>query len=282
MRFEKWQALGNDYVIVEREQLGVPLTPAAVRRLCARHLGIGADGILVLSPSEEPGFVAELQILNPDGSEAELSGNGVREAVLYLVRAGWTDARQFSVRTVAGEIRPTIISPTSCRVDMGRARTQSEHYAGGPPDGLGRIEADGRLWDFQHVTIGNPQAAIEIGGLDELLELEISAPGNLIENADVFPNRTNVSFWSEIEPGHIRARIYERGVGETLSSGTGACGAAIAYVLRGAEPVVRVQLDGGELEVEVGEDLHVDLTGWAVPVYAGELSPEMAESLRIL
>ena len=282
MKFEKWQALGNDYLIIEREQLPAPLTPAAVRRLCARHHGVGADGILVLSRSEEPGFVADLQILNPDGSEAELSGNGAREAVLYLVRAGWTDARQFSVRTAAGEIRPTITSPTSCRVDMGRARTQSENYAGGPPDGIGTVEADGRLWHFQHVTIGNPQCAIEIAAIDDLLELEISAPGNVIENADIFPNRTNVSFWSEIEPGNIRARIYERGVGETLSSGTGACGAAIAYVLRGAAGTVCVHLDGGELEVEVGEDLHVDLTGWALPVYAGELAPEFAESLRIL
>ncbi len=282
MRFEKWQALGNDYVIVERDELEAPLTPAAVRRLCARHLGIGADGILVLSRSDEPGFVADLQVLNPDGSEAEISGNGAREAILYLVRAGWTDARQFSVRTAAGEIRPTIISPTTCRVDMGRANTQSDNFPGGPPDGVGAVEADGRVWNFQHVTIGNPQCAIEIPALDELLELDIGVPGALIESAHLFPNRTNVSFWSELEPGHIRARIYERGVGETLSSGTGACGAAIAYVLRGADAVVKVALDGGELEVEVSEDLHVDLTGWATPVYSGELAAELVESLRIL
>ena len=96
MRFEKWQALGNDYVIIEREASGMPLTPAVIRRLCARHLGVGADGILELLPPTESGFVAQLRILNPDGSEAELSGNGAREALLYLVRAGWTDARQFS------------------------------------------------------------------------------------------------------------------------------------------------------------------------------------------
>ncbi len=282
MRFEKWQALGNDYVIVEREEFGVPLTGPVVRRLCARHFGIGADGILELSRTDEPGFVADLRVLNPDGSESELSGNGAREAILYLVRAGWTDARQFSIRTAAGEIRPTITSATTCRVDMGRARTQSDNFPGGPPDGLGSVEADGRLWQFRHVTIGNPQCAIEIGGVDELLELDVGPPGTAIENAHLFPNRTNVSFWSEIEPGHIRARIYERGTGETLSSGTGACGAAIAYVLRGGDSPVRVALDGGELEVDVGEDLHVDLTGWAKPVYAGELSPEVVESLRRL
>ena len=282
MRFEKWQALGNDYVIVEREEFGIELTGPVARRLCARHFGIGADGVLELSRSDEPGFVADLRIINPDGSEAELSGNGAREAILYLVRAGWTDARQFSVRTAAGEIRPTIISPTTCRVDMGRASTTSENFPGGSADGRGIVEADGRVWAFQHVTIGNPQCAIELGAVDELVELDLGPPGTIIENAFLFPNRTNVSFWAEIEPGHIRARVFERGVGETLSSGTGACGAAIAYVLRGGDSPVCVGLDGGELEVEVSEDLHVDLTGWATPVYSGEVSPELAASLRAL
>ena len=279
MRFEKWQALGNDYVIIEREASGMPLTPAVIRRLCARHLGVGADGILELLPPTESGFVAQLRILNPDGSEAELSGNGAREALLYLVRAGWTDARQFSIQTVAGEIRATVTSPTTCTVDMGRASLISDNYPGGPPDGTGTVEAAGRVWSFRYLTIGNPQCAIQVGGVDELVELDIVAPGEAIETSDLFPNRTNVSFWSEIAPGHIRARVFERGVGETLSSGTGACGAAIDYLLRGGDSTVLVALDGGELEVEVGEDLHVDLTGWARPVYAGELSPELVDSL---
>src|SRR6185503_15528138 len=125
MRFEKWQALGNDYVIIDAEDLSFPLTPAAVRRLCDRHTGAGADGILALSRTATPGFVARLQIFNPDGSEAELSGNGAREAILYLRRRGWTDRDQFSIETAAGEIRPTILSATTCRVDMGRARVRS-------------------------------------------------------------------------------------------------------------------------------------------------------------
>jgi diaminopimelate epimerase len=282
MRFEKWQALGNDYVIVEREAFGIPLTPAVIRRLCARHLGIGADGILELLPPTEPGYVAQLRILNPDGSEAELSGNGAREALLYLVRAGWTDARQFSIQTIAGEIRATVASPSICSVDMGRAKLTSDNFPGGPDDGTGTVDAAGRLWSFRYVTIGNPQCAIHIDKVDELVELDIVKPGETIETCHLFPNRTNVSFWSEIEPGHIRARVFERGVGETMSSGTGACGAAIDYVLRGGDSPVLVALDGGELEVEVGEDLHVDLTGWARPVYAGKLAPEMADSLAEL
>ena len=115
MWFEKWQALGNDYLIVERDALPFPLTAERVRRLCDRHAGPGGDGVLELAPPEAPGFVARLRIFNPDGTEAELSGNGAREAILYLRRAGWTDQRQFSIQTAAGEIRPTILGPSTCR-----------------------------------------------------------------------------------------------------------------------------------------------------------------------
>ena len=279
MRFEKWQALGNDYVILEREQTPFALTEEVVRRICDPHLGIGADGVLELSPPDAPGFVARLRIFNPDGSEAELSGNGAREAILYLRRSGWTDQRQFSIQTSAGEIRPTITSETTCTVDMGRASTASAGYPSGGPDGHGSVEAGGRSWSFQHVAIGNPQCTIRVADSDELNALDLGVLGPAIENSELFPNRTNVSWWTELEPGAIRARIFERGVGETLSSGTGACGAAVASVLRGGDSPVRVALDGGELEVEVGEDLHVDLTGWALPIYAGAASAELVRAL---
>jgi len=280
MRFEKWQALGNDYLIVERDQLPVPLTEAVARRLCHPHLGVGADGVLELSPPDAPGFVARLRIFNQDGSEAEMSGNGSREAILYLHRRGWTTATQFSIQTPAGEIRPTITSPTSCSVDMGRARTRSEQYPTGDADGRGTLVAGGREWTFQHVSVGNPQCAIEVASVEELNAIALDDYGPEIEHSPLFPHRTNVSWWTEIEPGFIRARIFERGVGATMSSGTGACGAAAAYVLRGGDSPVRVALDGGELEVTVEEDLHIDLSGWAVPVYAGEASEELLRTLR--
>jgi diaminopimelate epimerase len=272
VRFEKWQALGNDYVIVEAAELPAPLTAPAVRALCDRHTGIGADGVLLLERPDEPGFVARLRIFNPDGSEAELSGNGAREAVMYLRRRGWTDRTQFSIQTAAGEIRPTILSATTCRVDMGRARLRSRDFPSGPDDGAGELREGDRVWRFQHVSVGNPQCAIAMSSVAELEALDLGAVGPAIEHADLFPNRTNVSWFAELGPGVIRARIFERGVGETTASGTGATGAAVAYVLRGGNSPVTVRLDGGELEVEVGEDLHVDLTGWAVPVYRGELS----------
>jgi diaminopimelate epimerase len=276
VRFEKWQALGNDYLIFEAAEL----TPGQVRRLCDPHRGPGGDGVLLLAPPDAPGYVARLRIFNPDGSEAELSGNGAREAILYLRRAGWTTSDTFSIQTLAGEIRPTITGPTTCRVDMGRARLTSEHFPGGPADGRGELEAGGRRWRFQHVAVGNPQCAIRVEDETTLDALDLPSIGPAIETAPSFPNRTNVSFWTELTRDTIRARIFERGVGETLSSGTGASGAAVAHVVRGGDSPVTVRLDGGELEVDVDESLHVDLTGWAVPIYRGELSEELVSDLN--
>ena len=279
MRFEKWQALGNDYVIVEANDLPFELSPPRVRLMCRAHTGIGSDGVLLLSEPDERGYVARLRIFNPDGSEAELSGNGARQAVLYLRRSGWTDSDTFSIQTAAGAIRPRITGPTTCTIDMGRAKLRSNDYPDGGDDGAGTLTAGGRELRFQHVSIGNPQCAIEVDG-EELEGLDLATLGPPIERNELFPNRTNVSFWRRDADDEISARIFERGVGETMSSGTGASGAAVAAVLRGAESPVTVHIDGGDLEVEVGEDLSVSLTGWAVPVYRGELADEFLEELR--
>ena len=223
MRFEKWQALGNDYLIFAERDLPFPLTPARIRALCAAHTGIGSDGILLLAETDERGFVAELRIFNPDGSEAELSGNGVREAVLYLRRNGWVDHDSFSIRTAAGEVRPRITGPDTCRVDMGRAQLRSERdFPSGGEDGAGVIESAGREFAFQFVQVGNPQVSIEVP--DGLEELDLPRHGPGIERHELFPNRTNVSFWRRAGDAAIRARIFERGVGETMASGTGATG----------------------------------------------------------
>src|SRR5687768_9744811 len=232
MRFEKWQALGNDYIIVERDELPFELTPERVRRICAPHFGVHSDGILLLSEPADPRHVASLRIFNPDGSEAELSGNGAREAILYLRRHGWTDADEFSVETAAGEVRPTITSARTVRVQMGRARLRSPDFPSGGEDGRGAVTADGREFEFQHVNIGNPQCVIAVE--EELEELDLARIGPPIEASDLFPHRTNVSFTRRQGPDRVRARIFERGVGETLSSGTGASGAAVAAVIGGA------------------------------------------------
>jgi len=279
MGFEKWQALGNDYAIFESADLPWELTPARIRRLCDPHVGIGADGILLLSKADDPANVAELRIFNPDGSEAELSGNGAREAVLYLRRAGWTDADEFAILTRAGQIRPTITGPDSASIAMGRASVASSDYPSGGADGTGTVESDGRDWSFQHISIGNPQCVIDVG--DEIEDLDLARIGPAIEGSELFPNRTNVSF-IDVAGSTVRARIFERGVGETLSSGTGASGAAVAAVLRGASAPITVRLDGGELTVEVSDELDVRLTGTASPVYRGELAPDLVEELSAL
>jgi diaminopimelate epimerase len=310
MRFEKWQALGNDYLIVESADLPFDLTAWRIRRLCEGHFGVDADGLLLLEPSENQHFLARLRIYNPDGSEAELSGNGAREAILYLRRRGWTDQDVFSIQTEAGEIRPTITGLDTCRVDMGRATLTSKDFPDGPENGRGDLVAAGQTWRFQHVSIGNPQCAIHVADLATLNALDLPAIGPAIEAHELFPNRTNVSWYTEVPPsrnphgggypkghtlwgageqagesvaerqGTIRARIFERGAGETLSSGTGATGAAIAYLLSGGPSRVAVLLDGGELDVEIGEDLRVNLTGWARPVFEGRLSEDFVKELE--
>jgi diaminopimelate epimerase len=278
LKFEKWQALGNDYIIVEQDALPFELTPERVRRMCEAHFGCHADGVLLLSRPEDDRHVADLRIFNPDGSEAELSGNGAREAILYLRRAGWTNEDSFSLATASGPVTPTITSDRTCSVAMGRAQVTSRDFPSGPPDGRGELTAAGRTIEFQHVSIGNPQCVIEVG--EELEQLDLAALGPPIEHSDLFPNRTNVAF-IRIDSEHaVRARIFERGVGETLSSGTGASGSAVSAVLRGARSPVTVTLDGGELEVEVSKNLDVTLTGWAEPVFVAEFSDEFVAALE--
>jgi diaminopimelate epimerase len=278
--FEKWQALGNDYVIVEETQLPFELSAARIRAICASHTGVSSDGILLLSAAGESRYRARLRVFNPDGSEAELSGNGAREAILYLHRRGTSEHTKFSLETAAGEIRATITAPNRCTIEMGQARLRSDDYPAGADDGRGELTAGGRTWRFQHVQVGNPQCAIAVADDAELDMLDLAAIGPEIEHHELFPHRTNVSWFTSTARGRIRARIFERGVGETSASGTGATGAAVAYVLNGGKSPVTVSLDGGELEVEVGEHLQINLSGWAVPVFTGTLADDFLKELH--
>jgi diaminopimelate epimerase len=267
VRFEKWQALGNDYIVVEADELPWELTSERIRRICEPHFGAGSDGILLLARHPDERYVAELRIFNPDGSEAELSGNGAREAVLYLRASGWTDADTFTVLTKAGDVTPTITAPGEVSMAIGRASVEDS----------GTVESAGREWRFQHINVGNPQCVIEAGA--EVEELDLRAIGPAIEgNTDLFPNRTNVSF-TRVDGARVRARIFERGVGETLSSGTGASGAAVAAFLGGAPSPITVVLDGGELTVEISDELDLTLIGTASRVYAGELDAAFVADL---
>jgi diaminopimelate epimerase len=234
---------------------------------------------VLISEADDSQYVAELRIFNPDGSEAELSGNGAREAVLYLRRSGWTDRDEFAILTKAGEIRPTITGRETATLEMGRASVTSSHFPSGGPDGRGTMRAGGREWTFQHVSIGNPQCVIDAG--EDVEDLDLAELGPPIEHSELFPNRTNASF-IRVDGSTVRARIFERGVGETLSSGTGASGAAVAAFLGGSPSPITVHLDGGELTVEIGDELDVRLTGTASCVYRGELAGDLVSELASL
>jgi diaminopimelate epimerase len=280
VKFAKWQALSNDYLILEADELPFPLTPGRVRALCAAHTGIGADGVALLSRTDSGEISARLRIFNPDGSEAEVSGNGAREAALYLHRHGWADGEQFAIDTAAGLVRVTVTGQNTCSLALGKARTTSPDFPSGLDGGRGELNAGGRSWAFQHVQVGNPQVAIRVQDEHELRALDVAAVGPEIEHHELFPNRTNVSWFAPLARDCIRARIFERGVGETAASGTGATGAAVAHVLDGGGSPVTVLLDGGQLQVEVEANLEISLSGWAVPVFAGELAPEFEQELH--
>ena len=272
--FVKMHGCGNDFVILDRRARAFDMTPSRAAALADRHTGVGCDQLIVIEPAEPAD--AFMRIYNPDGSEAELSGNGSRQAMIYLRRRGRVHGDEFAIMTAAGPIAARITGAASAAVAMGHAATRSKDFPSGPADGRGELDADGRSWSFQHVSIGNPQCAIACA---ELESLDLPRIGPAIERHPLFPNRTNVSWYRELEPGVIGARIFERGVGETLSSGTGAVGAAIAHHLAGGPRKIVVALDGGELEVSIGAQLAVTLTGWAVPGCAGTLSEDLSKEL---
>jgi diaminopimelate epimerase len=275
MELERWQALGNEYLIVERERLRFQLSAAAVRLLCDEASGLGADGILELSDDEDDAVSAALTIWNSDGSQAELSGNGSRQAFLYLRACGWTDSNSLAIRTPAGIITAELTGPDSATVQIGQASTASSQFPDGPSDGRAEIEIDQAGQSFQFVSVGNPQCAFEVESADALDALDLGRIGPIVENDARFPARTNASWWTALGEGRIRARIFERGVGETASSGTGASGAAVASVLAGGSSPVTVVLDGGELLVEVDRSLNVELSGSANLVEKIRLSDQM-------
>ena len=278
MRFEKWQALGNDYLILEQEALPWELTRGAGRSGSAiPHFGVGSDGVLLLSRSEDPELVAELRIFNPDGSEAELSGNGAREAILYLRRHGWTDAETFSIGTAAGPITPTI---TSERDLLGRD---------GP--GLDAVQGLPVGWARRAAARWRPAARL---GLPARLDRQPavrdrrrarSSRSSTWRRSGLTSKATSSSRTAPTSPSSHRgqpgagADLRARGGGDALL-GTGASGAAVTAFLRGAPSPLVVELDGGELEVEISEELDVRLSGWAEPVCAGELSAELLAGAR--
>lgn len=264
MRFSKWQALGNDYLLVERAELAVPLTPERVRALCDRHYGVGADGLLEIR--SQVGVEAHVEIWNPDGSTAELSGNGTRIAARWLaerIRGEAAKEKEESLRIlVCGRLTVAVVSGSSVRMHLGLVHVGANE----------RLDVDGEELELTPVSVGNPHAVLR----REPTRRDLLRLGPLIERHARFPQRTNVQLVRVESRSELTVAVWERGAGETLSSGTSAVAAAAAAVRNGwAESPVAVRLPGGEVRVEVVGDTAY-LTGPAEEVFRGELPDEPA------
>ena len=285
IEFSKWHGLGNDYIILEEGALGLTLTPLRAAVICDRHFGIGSDGILLWGGSEATGF--RLEIFNPDGSQAEMCGNGMRILAGYLSSHGNAASSELSVTTAAGVITPAILADGQIRVHMGRARLGGPGIAGfegvrGESEAIGAVvAAAGRTFEFTFVSMGNPHCVIESdGGLDNL-DLELL--GGAIETNELFPGRTNVEFMRVLGPSEVEMRVWERGTGETNACGTGACAVAVAACrTRDAVSPVTVHLPGGDLVIEVDEAMEVYMTGPASEVYTGTMSEDFVNMIKEL
>ena len=257
MRFSKWHGLGNDYLLVKRAELDVPLTPERVRRICDYHFGVGSDGILEVVCAN--GAEADVVIWNPDGSTAELSGNGTRIAARWLARRSGEDSVRVRVgpREVAARV-----SGRDVELDVGAVEVADPET----------IDVGGEAIELTPVSVGNPHAVIR----REPEREELRRLGPLVENHERFPGRTNVQLVRVDGPHELTVGVWERGAGETLSSGTSSVAAAAASVARGwCESPVTVHLVGGDLQVEL-EGGRAVLTGPAEEICTVELAEEFA------
>lgn len=272
--FAKYEALGNDYAIVDPARLGFTLTRARIRALCDRHTGIGSDGILALRRSRRADF--GVRVWNPDGSEAEKSGNGLRMFARFLRDFGYTRKREITIETKGGIARAELLlrgrEISRVRVAMGRAsfRSRDIPMTGPVREVVGEYLGIGpRGVRFTAVSVGNPHCVVFV---PELRESELLEYGPQIERHPSFPRRTNVQFASVASRRTIEALIWERGVGATRASGSSACAVAAAAFRDGlVDRRVTVRMPGGSLAIEVDDEMELHMTGPATPVYAGRL-----------
>lgn len=269
--FTKMQGLGNDFVVIDAISQKVSLTPQDIRHMADRHFGIGCDQVLIV---EKPHGTADFRyrIFNADGGEVEQCGNGARCFVHFVRERGLTKKNEITVETAGGIIRPRIESDGRVTVDMGVPRfappeipfiaeTSSLRY---------ELEVNGTPVVIGAVSMGNPHAVLRV---DDVRSAPVAELGPLIENHPRFPKRVNAGFMEIVAPDHIRLRVYERGAGETLACGTGAC-AAVAVGRRWGllEETVNVELRGGGLTIRwQGDNNPVWMTGPAVRVFEGRI-----------
>ncbi|HET6781177.1 MAG TPA: diaminopimelate epimerase [bacterium] len=280
--FVKSHALGNDYIVLDPANLTFPLTPQAIRLICDRHLGVGSDGILARVTSSTANF--GLRIYNPDGSEAEKSGNGLRIFARYLFDHGFLKAPEFTVETPGGIAKVTMIvlngSVQRITVEMGTATFLSERI---PMTGPSRevvnehLDIDGQQLAITAVSVGNPHCVVFVPQLEEV---ELQRLGPLLERHPIFPRRTNVQFAEVKSRNRVAILIWERGAGHTLASGSSACAVAAAAVKQGvADRDLTIAMQGGDLQIAVAHDWSIKMTGPAEEVYRGTFSETFLQQL---
>ena len=272
MDFYKYQALGNDYLIVDAQKAPVELHPDLIRRVCDRHTGVGADGVLY-----GPVFDGDdiyLRIFNPDGSEAQKSGNGIRIFSRYLFEQGYVKTTHFQLHTLGGAVDVMLLNPQGSliRVDMGTATFFPDHIPLAEPTEMidASLEVGDHVFHVTCLSIGNPHCVI-VGA--ELSRDFTCRWGPLIETHPLFPQRTNVQFVNVLDRDRLQIEIWERGAGYTLASGSSSCAAvAAAHRLGLVDRDVQVQMPGGQIEINLRDDGHVLMTGEVDFVFQGSFS----------
>jgi diaminopimelate epimerase len=275
MRFHKYHGLGNDYIVVDPRDLDHDLTTAEIRLICHRNYGVGSDGIL-LGPIATTAADCQLRIFNPDGSEAEKSGNGLRIFSRYLFDKGLVGTEAFTILTLGGKVRSQVCSETKLiRVQMGQVSFDSTKIpvTGPPREVLGeKIRAGDREFSFCAATIGNPHCVLP---LDEISEAMARTYGPIIETDPRFVNRTNVQFMKVIDQSNIQIEIWERGAGYTLASGSSSsAAAAVAHKLGHCGREITVHMPGGTLQIAIGDGFAIDMVGPVTAVCTGNVLEE--------
>ena len=283
LTFTKMHGAGNDFIVIDAINQQIDFSPEQWRRLADRRFGIGADQILVVERAEQDGVDFRYRIFNNDGGEVEQCGNGSRAFVRFVVDKGLTQQRSIRVQTMSGIINPLLEDDGNVTVDMGAPRLAPAEVPFDSAGLDGVPEADDTLWPLalslpegeqdvlvSVVSMGNPHA---VQVVDDVDRAPVEQTGPLIESHARFPKRVNAGYMQVLERHHIRLRVYERGAGETLACGTGACAAVVAGIRRGLlDSPVRVSARGGELSIAwAGPGQPVYLSGPAVSVFEGEI-----------
>ncbi|MFH1853010.1 MAG: diaminopimelate epimerase [Candidatus Neomarinimicrobiota bacterium] len=275
MDFHKYQALGNDYIVIDPKVLTTDLTPEQIIRICHPHLGVGSDGILV-GPYKSERADFGLRLFNPDGGEFEKSGNGLRIFCRYLWDQKLVGQEEFSIDTPGGVVQAQVsANGRRVRVEMGQVSFDSTRIpvAGPPREVLNEtLTVNGADYRYCAATIGNPHCVV----VPDRVSAELAhAVGPAFETAPRFPNRTNVQFLEIIDRHNIRIEIWERGVGYTLASGSSSCAAAaVARRLGYCNDQITVHCAGGDIEISIADDWSVTMAGAVTKVCTGQLATE--------